>query len=369
MPHQTIRSTRYKALPLISFAGILLITLYFGLKPKGFRFINQVKMTGTAIVFSNIGMAYTKGTLGEIGITDSLCLRTIIKPYRTGRRLSRIFAVINEKGYPLLTLDQWQKGVELTLWNGAGSRIVKTGIGKALSRNGFRVVTAGVTRHELFLTIGDTSGTFRRRPITLPEHHFRNGRLLIGLSTSGSNPWRGEMAALALYPQLPDTQILPALNSTNASNTNTMIQQLVATRPPVMFLFNQTVKKTIKNGAGSQWDLTIPKFTRLFRHVILSTDFIRSRSFLADMIINFAGFLPFGLITAFILKKKLRNRAGIILLTSLIAGMISLSIEMAQVFIPTRTSQLIDVFLNIGGAGAGAIIFLMYHHIFTAQPR
>ncbi|MBN1578696.1 MAG: hypothetical protein JW913_19185 [Chitinispirillaceae bacterium] len=128
-------------------AAVLLITLFFGLKPKGYRFINQVQWVGNtnSLAFTNIGMAYSKKTIGEIGISDSMSIIAALKPYRTGRRLSKIIAIIDDDGHYLLTVDQWMKGIEDTLWDGNGKRVRKAGIGEALSR---RFVSIGGNRNQ-----------------------------------------------------------------------------------------------------------------------------------------------------------------------------------------------------------------------------
>ena len=56
------------------------------------------------------------------------------------------------------------------------------------------------------------------------------------------------------------------------------------------------------------------------------------------------------------------------LISIIIAGCISLSIELIQVYLPTRNSQLTDVITNTIGAIIGVILFSKYHKKLTCNP-
>jgi hypothetical protein len=69
---------------------IVLVTFFFGFKPNGYCFVNQVKPLAekNGLTFTNLGMIYSKRTMGAIGITDSMAIAFSIRPYSTGKRLS-----------------------------------------------------------------------------------------------------------------------------------------------------------------------------------------------------------------------------------------------------------------------------------------
>ena len=106
-------------------AVVLIVTLFFGLRPRGFSFRNQADLLddGSGMAFSDVGMAYSRGTLGDVGISDSLSLALTIKPYRTGRQLSKIVSLVDAKGRALLEIEQWMAGLLVTVWDEGGNRL------------------------------------------------------------------------------------------------------------------------------------------------------------------------------------------------------------------------------------------------------
>jgi glycopeptide antibiotics resistance protein len=77
-----------------------------------------------------------------------------------------------------------------------------------------------------------------------------------------------------------------------------------------------------------------------------------------DILTNILGFIPFGFFfSAYLWMKKPRSNFRILLLSIIIAGCISLSIELTQVYLPTRNSQLTDVIMNILGTVVGVVLF------------
>ena len=87
-------------------------------------------------------------------------------------------------------------------------------------------------------------------------------------------------------------------------------------------------------------------------------DNMRNSSSVQDIIINFLGFIPFALALNAVLmyasRWSAKKRA---LLTLLICFTISLTIEVIQSQIPSRSSQLIDLILNTIGPGVGLLVF------------
>jgi VanZ family protein len=53
-----------------------------------------------------------------------------------------------------------------------------------------------------------------------------------------------------------------------------------------------------------------------------------------------------------------------LLIAMLVCGVISLTIEIAQAWIPSRSSQMLDFILNTLGAGGGVILHSAYRRYF-----
>jgi glycopeptide antibiotics resistance protein len=93
---------------------------------------------------------------------------------------------------------------------------------------------------------------------------------------------------------------------------------------------------------------------------ILSTDW-ESLEFklqsVQDIFFNFVGFMPLGFILAANLMKAGSDyRINIILMPVLLCFAVSLMIEISQAWIPSRSSDSLDLMLNTIGGFAGALI-------------
>lgn len=74
-----------------------------------------------------------------------------------------------------------------------------------------------------------------------------------------------------------------------------------------------------------------------------------------DVALNILGYLPYGFLCVASLHPRLRPRAGFgIALAS--AALLSLSLEAAQSYLPTRVAATLDVLCNLAGAACGAAL-------------
>ena len=72
--------------------------------------------------------------------------------------------------------------------------------------------------------------------------------------------------------------------------------------------------------------------------------------------------MPLGsFFSAYLCLRKPNSTFRTLLISLLLAGCISLSIELIQVYPPTRSSQLTEVITNILGAVFGTILFHFYN--------
>jgi VanZ family protein len=355
-----LQREKYKRAIKVSCAVVLLVTLFFGLKPKGFRFHNQVEwfQDKNGIKFQNIGMAYSQNTLAKIGISDAISIVAVLKPYRTGRVLSKVISIVDAEGNELLVLQQWQKGLEVVLWDKTGNRIGKIGIGDALSSDAAHLVAVTLSKSEMRLFADKSPKVQRNKRILLPPGFFLGGQLILGLSVNGTSAWRGEIEGLTLFKsELPEQAIQACAREWK--NTGSL-RRLADNPPAAHFLFDDRGGDTIADRSGNGWNLHIPIYPKIFKYQVL--DIIANlknidRSLLSDIAINFFGFFPLGGCAYLLfLSVSFPGRKSAILAVAC-AVFVSFSIELVQAFIPTRSSQLIDVFFN--GAGAWAAVILV----------
>jgi hypothetical protein len=172
--------------------------------------------------------------------------------------------------------------------------------------------------------------------MTLPQRPGRTTRLVLGNSVYARNPWSGTVHDIVIQPVGPD---------------------------------GDAVGPTLAMRSGLDWE--IPESVIMLQRDILSIPHARGTSqsgFLYDVAINLAGFIPLGAIlvallsrTRFVSSRKstrtdnrLRAYVPAILLALLAGAVISCAIEVAQAWLPARSSSLVDLLLNTLGATVGA---------------
>jgi VanZ family protein len=84
-------------------------------------------------------------------------------------------------------------------------------------------------------------------------------------------------------------------------------------------------------------------------------EFDWSPSWRGDVIANILGFMPFGFVLCGFFAVH-RSRGQAILISTIVGGLLSLSVESLQYYIPLRDSSLTDVMSNTFGTLLGALI-------------
>ncbi|MCX5886321.1 MAG: VanZ family protein, partial [Proteobacteria bacterium] len=112
------------------------------------------------------------------------------------------------------------------------------------------------------------------------------------------------------------------------------------------------------HGKGQPADLKIHRYFRPYKRIFLewNLSFNYWRHQWVDILINIIGFIPLGFLFSVYLKRKrwiFRN----FLILSVISGFtISLTIEVVQAFLPSRSSDMIDIVTNTLGTAIGFFV-------------
>jgi VanZ family protein len=339
---------------------VLVITLFFGLQPKGYRFVNQVHLLrhGNGIAFTNIGMMYSEKMLGAIGITDSMIITAEVKPY-SKKWFGRFFTIINEHGDEILYVNQWWNSIIVLLQGQKDNQPVVLFLRNALSANAIRKVTIGIGSESVWIESDNAKKVAKKLPSGLQSGFLENSSLLIGYEASGKNPWNGELYRLSLsngcFRHTDDNGSAATLGTPESLNH-------VRTDPRAEFLFTKSSERRIKNNRCDSWDLIMPLFPKMFKHdwfqplpKITPLSKHLNRHTLIDPIVNLFGFMPLGAVFLLLFSLFPQTRSKALIITFLIALSTSTCIEFLQVFIPTRVSQMIDILLNVTGACIGAL--------------
>jgi VanZ family protein len=338
----------------------LVVTLFFGLKPKGYRFLNQVQWLrqGNGIAFTNIGMIHSEKTLGAIGITDSIIIIAEVLPY-SKKRFARFVTIINKNGDEIFYIDQRRMDLIVSLQENGNKPPVVTRLPNAVSTDTIRRVTMGIGSKTIWLESDNNKRVARRLPSELQPRFLENCTFLIGYDASGANPWNGELYRLTLY----SGGFRHADHSGPAPASEKMDLLKKGYNAPIAeFLFAESTGHRIINERSNTWNLRLPLFPQMFKYNwpqpltrILPLSKYSNHHTLFDPVVNLLGFIPFGVVFFLLFSMFHQKRSISFLYTFLIAVLTSTSIELLQVLIPTRVSEMIDIVLNITGACIGAL--------------
>jgi VanZ family protein len=190
----------------------------------------------------------------------------------------------------------------------------------------------------------------------LSERDFE-GELVTANWPRADDSWSGVLRGLAFYDQeLSPAQVVHHYMTwiekgrPDVSNNE---------RAVALYLFDERAGRVIHNQVQSGPDLYIPERYLVLDQVFLKPfweEFHPSWSYWSDVLINIAGFVPFGfLFCAYLsLAGRIKRPA---LITILLGFMVSLTIESVQAFLPTRESGTTDLIPNTMGTYWGIRLY------------
>jgi VanZ family protein len=184
-----------------------------------------------------------------------------------------------------------------------------------------------------------------------------SGKILLGNSPTGGEYWTGNLLSLAIYDR-----VLTGEEVFKHFPQHFHDPEKSGEEGPVSFyLFDEHSGTLAHDSVGDHHLLIPPRFKVLKKTILVPPweDFRFTRSYLMDVLTNILGFIPFGFfLSAYLWLRKPRSIFRLLLISIIIAGCLSLSIELIQVYLPTRSSQLTDVITNLLGTAIGVGLFL-----------
>jgi hypothetical protein len=184
-----------------------------------------------------------------------------------------------------------------------------------------------------------------------------SGQLVVGNSPSTYSPWQGELLGLAIYNEkLTSEQVMrhEAMWTQKRSLEDLTDDGVVAA-----YSFGERFGKIIHSRVGTSPNLYIPETFRILHKKFLAPpweEFSLDLSYVVNISINIGGFIPFGFFfCAYLTEKRQCNRAAI---TAIVLGaIISVTIEILQGFIPSRSSGATDIITNTFGTSLGVVLW------------
>lgn len=194
--------------------------------------------------------------------------------------------------------------------------------------------------------------------------------IVLANTADGKTSWNGELYSLQLY----DRSLAPPEVARIAGNPGSA---RVATVAPAARASDSTAAEPQPNGRilevsfahepsvraaadpAARPKLVIPHVFRPPKPQVLAFSW-RSISIakgdLNDALVNLIGFIPIGVVLGLLFLGDGRRVLNATLYAALLSGSLSLTIELLQVLLPSRYSQLSDLVLNTLGGAAGALL-------------
>ena len=367
---------------------VCITTVLFGLWPLNFHSENQVHWfhnqngiqfhkQGVSSRFSKRGIVYSPERLDILSgssayrpTTIEICVES---KSETHHGLGYILSFYDGKSQEPLIVAQWISHLVIrsrTNRRDSRNQYREIGLRNALRVNRRSLITlaSGKESTEIYVN-GELAQSFPKASFIGLNHI--DGQLVLGNSSTGANPWAGNLYVLAIY----DRQLLPEQIQQNYKNwTQIEETQMEPQNNPVAFYsFDERDGSYVHNNVDDKNHLRIPStFAFLKRNILVPfwDDFVFSRGLVADVVINVFGFIPFGycLITYLMIIRQ--SHRGLAYLATILSGAcLSLVIEITQICLPTRHSSLLDLVCNTLGAVLGVALLNVCLHVSRNRAR
>jgi len=341
---------------------VLGITLGAGLWPCSFHKKNDVwwKPEQGGLYFGATGMAISEGrfSLTEIAADAGSCLELWIEPALTWDS-STILSFYDPVAVPGIQIRQSGDDVVFTSFRESNGN-------SASQRNLFVDHTFRKDERVLltFTSTGSTldiyvNGILRRsvRNMKMRAADFA-GTLIVANAPKGNFSWTGTFRGLALY----DHALRPEEIRGNYELWQHDRGGIVGgtTGPYSLYLFNEQNGERLHRVGKAGPDLVIPKNFFIFQPRFLTPfweEYHPSWSYAKDLAINVFGLVPMGCCFAALLAW-LRGRRRTLLYATMLGFCLSLTIEILQAFIPTRSSGTTDLITNTLGVALGGWLYM-----------
>ena len=190
------------------------------------------------------------------------------------------------------------------------------------------------------------------------------GRLVLGNSVYGDSPWRGRIAGFALHRTPLDEETLRQQFESWQRDDGFGGDDYVTAQ--LAYSFSKRTGRRALDRSTHGLDLNFPYETTAVAPRLFSL----RRGDSQDMIINLSGFIPLGffLVALFGEVTPLARLTAVAVAIS-IGFALSFGIELAQAWIPSRSSSLLDVLLNVTGCGLGGIASAILFPMGQSLPR
>lgn len=347
-------------------AGILAACLWpFDLHPvnKVMRLQNEngLRFQGRGIVFSQEPFKMP----GSVSKSDDVTIELLVRPGKGSGSPWGAILTLFDRDQEQFILGQWKANfnIRIPAENSIFRRSYRhLGLVNALPKDATRLITVTSGRDETDIYVDGKLEENAPHYTLLPAGRQLSGYLVLGNSPDGANPWNGDLLGMAIYGRpMNGKEILDHFRSWRTLGRPPLEkgQKLIA-----LYLFDERNGRLIRDRSDAGNHLEVPVSSEpLHKNILLApwNDRWFSFHYAADIIVNILGFTPFGFfLAAWLRYAKDLPAARVYGLAVLLGFCLSLAIELAQAYIPTRGSQLMDVITNTAGTALGSRVLLKF---------
>jgi hypothetical protein len=185
-----------------------------------------------------------------------------------------------------------------------------------------------------------------------------SGTITLGHTPTGDQPWSGDLFGVALYDRkLNVDEVTHHIEQWRAGKAQELKEQEGAAG---LYDLRSASINLVRNLGRYGPDLVVPTTFHARSKHTLGWPTTWSSSTVADALENIAGFMPVGFL--FVMAAggiTRRSLARVSIAAVSAAALLSLSIELLQVYLPSRDSSLADLLTNILGAALGSALAMV----------
>ncbi len=364
--------------PLGMLVGVTLVIvvgmLYFGVRLKGYRPVNGVEWSaaGEGLYFKRSAIAYTEDFFAAAqgagarpaGLTIEMLLRVEDLSNASFRYILSVHAGSDKRQ---LLIGQWRQWLMVMNGNDYDGKQKVPKLSVDLGPVGVQPVWLSIVAGEGGTAVyvdGRLVKSNANLKLAYPNEGGR-ARLVLGNSVYAKHAWSGGIGGLAMYDlALEGSQVQAHYARWAAGDGGFGLERAAA--PKIIYRFDQSADGRVINRAAGQagdqasgrYHLEVPALMKVLKKEFLQWPRFDSESrwyMGSDVVMNLIGFVPLGFMLIGLMDRmaKRGGRSAWVVAVG-VAFLFSLFLEVAQAWIPSRDSSLLDLMLNTAGAGVGA---------------
>jgi len=335
-------------------SAVVCVTLALGLWPFHAPENEVTWLGGTnGVAFGKYGTILGTGPVGA-GRSGTGSIEIWVQPDRP--KNATFLSLYNPRDRTLFRLEQASSDLVVETRASRNQQFeIKNAFGFALRQNKpvFVTIISGQHRSAVFL---DGRFAASAPESTIPPDAL-GARLIVGDSPRQNDSFRGKILGVAIYDK--ELTAVETLRHYQSWTKNARPDAGADECNVALYLFNERAGRLIHNFADQGSGLLIPRTYTVvdkFAFEPFSEEFEMSIKYWRGNLKNIVGFLPVGFcFYAYFLVVRPIQRA--VLVTVMVGMLISVTIEVAQTFLPTRDSGTTDIITNTFGTWLGIAVY------------